>query len=415
MAIVKPFKAVRPNQGYAEKIAALPYDVMNTEEARKMVENNPLSFLNIDRAEIHFPPGFNPYDPQVYAKAKEILHKMIDDQAYIQDEQPSLYIYRQIMNGRAQTGIVCCASVDDYLNDVIKKHEFTLPEKEIDRINHIDSLSAQTGPIFQTYRNQPEIDAIIDEWTTNHPPVYDFVSNEGVSQICWVINDQAVIDKLVKLFAKVKNLYIADGHHRTAAAVKVGLKRREAYPDYTGDEEFNYFLSVIFPASDLAIMPYNRVIKDLNGLSESKFISRIEEKFIVELAPSSPYEPETKQTFGMYLAGKWYKLTPKPGTVDANDPVKSLDVAILQDNLLEPILNIKDPRTEPRIDFIGGIRGVKELERRVQEDMKVAFSLYPTSIHDVINVADAGRVMPPKSTWFEPKLLSGLFIHLIES
>lgn len=415
MAIIRPFKAVRPNHGLAEKIAALPYDVMNTEEARKMVEGNPLSFLNIDRAEINFPASTDPYAPKVYEKASELLNKMIKEQSYIQDEQPCLYIYRQVMDGRAQTGIVCCASIDDYLNDVIKKHEFTLPEKEVDRITHIDTMNAQTGPIFQTYHNQPEIDAIINDWTTKQQPVYDFVSKEGVVQTCWVINDQAVVKKLVDLFAKVENFYIADGHHRTAAAVNVGLKRREANPNYTGEEEFNYFLSVIFPTSDLAIMPYNRVIQDLNGLTESEFLSLIEESFTVESAPETPYQPSEKQTFGMYLSGNWYKLTPKTGTFDANDPVKSLDVAILQDNLLAPILNIKDPRTETRIDFIGGIRGVQELERRVNLDMQLAFSLYPTSIHDVINVADAGNVMPPKSTWFEPKLLSGLFVHLIES
>ncbi|HPT83052.1 MAG TPA: DUF1015 family protein [Limnochordia bacterium] len=408
MAVIKPFRAVRPAEELASQIAALPYDVMNSQEAKTMVEGNPLSFLRIDRAEINFPEPVDPHAPQVYAKARQLFLEMLAKGQFIQDDQDCFYIYRQIMDGRTQTGLVACTSIDDYNNDVIKKHEFTRPDKEQDRIEHIKALEAQTGPIFQTYRDQEEITELISAWAEDHAPLYEF-SAYGVEQICWKVDCPETIERLISLFAAVPNLYIADGHHRSAAAVRVGMELRQKNPD--PQAEFNYFLSVIFPASDLKIWPYNRVVKDLAGLTTEEFLSRIKERFVLEEAPSSPFAPAEKGTFGLYLAGKWYKLTPHPGLVPADDPVHSLDVAVLQDHLLAPILGIEDPRRDGRIEFVGGIRGLTELERRVQEDMQVAFSLYPTSIAEVLAVADGNQVMPPKSTWFEPKLLSGLFIH----
>lgn len=408
MAVIKPFKAIRPNVKLADQIAALPYDVMNSSEAKDMVKGNDYSFLRVDRAEINFDEMPDPHDPKVYAKGREILDRMIEKEQYIQDEKDCLYIYRQIMDGRAQTGLVACASIDDYHNNIIKKHEFTRPDKEQDRMDHIKSLHAQTGPIFQTYRDNPEVTRVINEWIDDHDPVYEFTAY-NVEQICWVVDCPEVIEKIVSLFDGMDHLYIADGHHRSAAACRVGMEMRADNPDPKA--EFNYFLSVIFPASDLKIWPYNRLVVDLNGNSEKEFMEKIAEKFVIEDAPSAPFEPQERQTYGMYLANKWYKLAPKPGVVDTNDIVKDLDVAVLQDHLLHPILGINDPRTDERIDFVGGIRGVKELERRVKDDMKVAFSMYPTSINEILDVADSNQVMPPKSTWFEPKLLSGIFIH----
>lgn len=413
MALIKPFRAVRPRQDLAHLIAALPYDVMDSAEAQEMVKGNEYSFLRIDRAEINFPELPDPHQERVYAKAGEIFRKMLKAGQFIQDEQDCFYIYRQIMDGRAQTGLVCGTSIDDYRQDVIKKHEFTRPDKEVDRINHIKALQAQTGPIFQTYQEQPAITAIINEWIHNHKPVYEF-SAHNVEQIVWVINEEEVVQNIVRLFAEVDYLYIADGHHRSSAAVQVGMELRKQNPHAPADAEFNFFLAVLFPASDLKIWPYNRLVFDLAGASEQEFLQRVGEKFSVEPAPASPYEPKEKRTFGMYLQGRWYKLIPKPEAIVHEDPVRSLDAAILQENLLSPILQIKDPRTDARIDFVGGIRGVGELERRVKEGMAVAFSLYPTAINDVIKVADSGKVMPPKSTWFEPKLLSGLFIHRLD-
>lgn len=408
MAIIKPFRALRPNIGMADKIAALPYDVMNSSEAKEMVQGNDYSFLRIDRAEINFPDIVDSHEPKVYKKAREILDDMVEKQHFIQDETECLYIYRQIMDGRAQTGLVACASIEDYKNNIIKKHEYTRPDKEQDRIDHIKALDAQTGPIFQTYRDNEKITQIIDGWMSSHQPTYEF-SAHNVEHICWVVDCPKTIQDLVDLFADLDHLYIADGHHRSAAAFRVGMEMREQNPDPAA--EFNYFLSVIFPASDLKIWPYNRLVVDLNGSSEEEFFQKIQEHFNLEIAPFSPYEPEQRQVFGMYINDQWYKLTPKPGLVETNDLIKALDVAVLQDHLLDPILGIKDPRRDERIEFVGGIRGVKELERRVNSDMKVAFSMYPTSIKEIIDVADSNQVMPPKSTWFEPKLLSGLFIH----
>ncbi len=408
MAVIKPFKALRPRSDLVDQVAALPYDVMNSQEAKEMVEGNNYSFLRIDRGEINFTEMPDPHEPQVYAKAREILDDMVKQGHFIQDEQDCLYIYRQIMDGRAQTGLVTCTSVDDYNNDVIKKHEFTRPDKEQDRIDHIKALHAQTGPIFQTYRDNAQVVRVINEWIDDHKPVYEFTAH-NVEHICWVVDCPTTIQTLIDLFAKIDHLYIADGHHRSAAACRVGMEMRQENQD--PGAEFNYFLSVVFPASDLKIWPYNRLVTDLNGYSEEEFVQKVKESFVLEEAPSSPFEPTERHSYGMYLGGTWYKLTPKPGIVDTDDIVKDLDVAVLQDHLLEPILNIQDPRRDARIDFVGGIRGVRELERRVQGGMKVAFSMYPTSIDEILDVADSNQVMPPKSTWFEPKLLSGLFIH----
>ncbi len=411
MAVLRPFKAIRPVQALVDKVAALPYDVMNTEEARAMVKDNPYSFLHIDKAEIDFEVGVNPYSQTVYEKARKNLNDMLSNGVFIEDEQAGLYIYRQMMHGRVQTGLVGCVSIDDYLNNVIKKHEHTRADKEQDRINHVDYCNANTGPIFLSYRAKDEIDRILMEWT-QRTPLYGFVSPDGISHTVWRIDDAESINWLCQLFGSIPSLYIADGHHRAASAVKVGQMRRKQNPGFTGDEEFNYFLAVLFPDQDLYIMDYNRVVSDLNGWSEREFLNKVSERFEVsEYAVDKPYKPVCKHTFGMYLAGRWYKLAAKDGVFDPEDSVGRLDVSILQNNLLRPILGIEDPRTDKQIDFVGGIRGLEELEKRVSEGMKVAFSLYATSIADLMDVADAGKVMPPKSTWFEPKLRSGLFIH----
>ncbi len=415
MATIRPFKGIRPVRELASKIAALPYDVMNSDEARKMVVDNPHSFLHVDRAEVDLDPSIDVHDKRVYEKARENLDKMIDDGEYIQDEMPCLYIYRQIMNGRSQTGIVFCASIDDYLNNVIKKHEFTRADKELDRINHVDYCDANTGPIFLTYKEEQIASEIIEAWIENESkrkPIYNFTAEDGITHIVWVIDNDIIINELIDLFKEVDCLYIADGHHRSASAVKVGLKRRKEHPDYTGDEEFNYFLAVAFPDNDLMVMDYNRVIKDLNGMTKEEFLKKLEKDFIVTKSENNaPVKPSKKHTFGMDIENDWYLLEAKEGTFDAEDPINQLDVAILQNNVLTPILGIEDVRTSDRIDFIGGIRGIKELEKRVNTDMKIAFSMYPTEVHDIMDVADIGEVMPPKSTWFEPKLRSGLFIH----
>lgn len=412
MAILKPFKAIRPTPELADKVAALPYDVMNSDEARELVKGDPYSFLHIDKAEIDLDPEIDIYSKAVYEKARDTLTRMIKEGIFIQDNNNSLYIYKQVMNGRAQIGLVGCTSIDDYIKDIIKKHEHTRADKELDRINHVDFCNANTGPIFLTYRAKSAINEIINNWLQNHKPVYDFVSTDNIGHTVWIIDDLDTINKLVADFAGIKYLYIADGHHRSASAVKVGLKRREQFPGYNGNEDFNYFLSVLFPDEQLYIMDYNRVVKDLNGNSQVEFMNKIKEKFdIEEFKGDGQFKPEQKHTYGMYLDGNWYKLTAKEETFDNNDPVARLDVSIMQNNLLNPILGIEDPRTDKRIDFVGGIRGLQELERRVKEGMKVAFSMYPTTIDDLMAIADAGKVMPPKSTWFEPKLRSGLFIH----
>lgn len=410
MAIVRAFKAIRPSVEYADKVAALPYDVMNSSEARKMVSLNPYSFLHIDKAEIDLPEDTYIYDDRVYQKAKENFNSMVEKGIFIQDEKPCLYIYRLTMNGRSQTGLVCCCSIDEYINNKIKKHELTREEKELDRIKHVDTLDANTGPIFLTYRYKYDITSVIDKWIESHSAVYDFESDDAISHQAWVIDDDATIEKLIVYFGGVDNLYIADGHHRNASAVKVGLKRREENKNYSPDEEFNYYLCVAFPDNELKILDYNRVVKDLNGLSKEEFFEKIKEKFEISECEGY-YKPKDLHYFGMYIDEMWYELKAKEEII-STDPVKGLDVSILQDNLLSPILDIKDPRTDNRIDFVGGIRGLGELERRVNSgEMAVAFSMYPTTMKQLMDIADNDKIMPPKSTWFEPKLRSGLFIH----
>jgi uncharacterized protein (DUF1015 family) len=415
MPVIKPFRALRPQPHLAEKVAALPYDVMDTAEARQMVKGNPYSFLHVDKAEIDLEPGISLYDQKVYEQARDNLNKLVAAGTLVQDKQENYYIYRLTMKGHVQTGLVATVAVDDYLNNTVKKHEYTRREKEQDRIKHVDYCNAQTGPIFLTYQARAEIDAVVDRWTAANAPLYDFIAEDGIGHTTWVVNDSNVIRELTAAFARLDSLYIADGHHRCAAAVKVAQQRRHANPDYSGTEEFNYFLAVIFPDNQLQVMDYNRVVKDLNGLSTAEFLEKIAARFEVEVCPGNqPCRPEQKNSFGMYLQGQWHLLRARPATVAGLDPVAGLDVSILQDNILAPVLGIADPRTDTRIDFVGGIRGLAELERRVKEGMAVAFAIYPTTINEVMTIAAAGRVMPPKSTWFEPKLRSGLFIHLLD-
>jgi len=412
MAKIRPFSAYRPAEGMENKIAALPYDVYNREEACVVVKENPESFLAIDRAETSFGPETDTYAPEVYEKAASLLQQRIAEGKFIKEETPCYYLYEQVMNGRSQTGIVACASIDDYQNNIIKKHENTRADKEQDRIRHVDVCNTQTGPIFLAYRT----DAVLKQMTNEvkmQTPVYDFVSEDGITHRVWVIREADKLEKIQAAFAAIPAVYIADGHHRCASAVKVGLMRRDRKPDYTGEEEFNYFLSVLFPDDELHIMDYNRVVRDLNGYTAEAFMEKISESFIVEKVGKTPVRPEKKGCFGMFLEEEWYLLTAREAIL-SEDAVEGLDVSLLQNYLLNPVLGIEDPKTDKRIDFVGGIRGLEELERRVHTDMKVAFSMYPTSIGELFAVADAGKLMPPKSTWFEPKLRSGLFLHALE-
>ena len=412
MAIVKPFQCVRPVKEEASLVAALPYDVYNRKEACQVTAENPKSFLNIDRPETQFPQDVDIYDDRVYVKAAGMLKDWIKDGTFELDGVKAYYIYELIMEGRSQTGIVACSSIDDYLNGVIKKHENTREEKELDRIRHVDTTDAQTGPIFLAYRSVLEINRLVEDKKKTEP-LYDFTADDGISHKVWRIADPETVEVIEESFLRIPATYIADGHHRAASAVKVGLKRRKETLEYTGEEEFNFFLSVLFPDDQLMILPYNRVVKDLNGLSREAFLTELSDGFTVTSVGEEAYGPSEKGTFGMYLNKTWYCLKAKDALM-SEDPVKGLDVSILQDNLLGPILGIGDPRIDKRIDFIGGIRGLKELEKRCEEDMTVAFSMYPTSIKELFSVADAGLLMPPKSTWFEPKLRSGLFIHMLK-
>lgn len=423
MVTVKPFQCVRPAVGMAEKIAALPYDVYNREEAKEVVKRNPQSFLAIDRAETQFGDEVDTYDPCVYEKAASMLREWIQKGAFIKDEQECYYIYALTMNGRTQSGIVGCASIDDYENGIIKKHENTRADKELDRIHHVDICSAQTGPIFLAYRNNEQMRKVTGEvlQEQKEQPLYDFCAEDGIRHTVYRIADPKQIEQIRSGFAAMEAVYIADGHHRAASAVKVGQKRRAEHPGYDGTEEFNYFLSVLFPDDELMIMDYNRVVKDLNGMTEEEFLHKMQELFDVsevkgtmgKLDPAANYiSPVQKGQFSMYLDKKWYRCQMRPQDIP-DDPVEGLDVSVLQNCLLDPVLGIKDPKTDKRIDFVGGIRGMAELERRCNTDCKVAFAMYPTAIAELFAVADAGRLMPPKSTWFEPKLRSGLFIHEI--
>ena len=411
MAVIRPFQCVRPRKDVADRVAALPYDVYNRQEAKKEVEREPLSFLKIDRAETNFDDSVDTYAPEVYQKAKEILNEEIARGIYEKDDSEAYYIYELTMNGRAQTGLVACASVDDYVNNVIKKHENTREDKEIDRITHVDTCSAQTGPIFLAYRAQDAINKRV-EANKEKEPVYDFTAVDGVKHRVWKMSDPEDVEAICKAFENLNQIYIADGHHRAASAVKVGLKRRKENPAHTGKEEYNFFLSVLFPHDQLMIMDYNRSVTDLNGLTVPEFLEKIKENFEVEKV-SGQVRPQEKGTFGMYLEDGWYVLKAKENLYEGKDAVGRLDVAVLQDYLLNPVLGIQDPRTDERIEFIGGIRGLSELEKKVKEGMKVSFSMYPTSITELFDVADQNLLMPPKSTWFEPKLRSGLFIHQI--
>jgi uncharacterized protein (DUF1015 family) len=412
MTTVRPFKAVRPDPKLVDKVAALPYDVMNSDEAREMTEGNPYSFLHVDKAEIDLDRGIDLYDPKVYEKAASNLNKMIDDKVFIQEEKPCLYIYRLTMDGRPQTGIVACTSIDEYLDGKIKKHELTRADKEADRIRHVDITNANTGPIFLTYRAMAEIDEIIEKWITEHDAAYSFVAEDDIKHEAWVVDCDECILKIQSMFERNPALYIADGHHRNASAVKVGLMRREANPDYDRNAEFNFYLSVMFPHDQLRIMDYNRIVKDLNGLTDDEFMNKLKEKFDVEQRDVG--RPQKPHTFGMYMNKKWYILTAKPEVI-IDDPIEALDVSILQKQILSSLLGISDPRTDKRVDFVGGKRGLKELERRVDSgEMRAAFAMYPTSMEQLLSVADAEKIMPPKSTWFEPKLRSGMFIHLLD-
>ena len=414
MATVKPFKAIRPDAKYADKVISLPYDVMNRREAAEMADGNPYSFLHICRAEIDLPEQEDADDRSVYEKARDNIAERLENGVFLQEDKPALYIYRQIMDGRVQTGIVGCVAVDEYQNNTIKKHEFTRVEKEKDRINHFDVCDADTEPVFLTYRDDKRIRSIMEGYAATHEPEYDITSEDGIQHTLWVIDDPEIIASLTGLFDEIPALYIADGHHRSASACKVGLKRREEHPDYTGDEEFNFFMAVIFPDDDLKIFDYNRVVKDLNGNSKEEFLDKIREAgFDVEEMGSEIYHPEGKHIFSMFLDGKWYKLTAQDSIIP-DHVTESLDVAVLQNSLLHPILGIEDPRTDKRIDFVGGIRGLEELEKRVNDDMEVAFAVYPVDVDDLLRVADNDMVMPPKSTWFEPKLGSGLFLHSLK-
>lgn len=411
MADIRPFQAFRPKQGMEDKIAALPYDVYNRLEAKAEVERQPLSFLGIDRAETSFGDDVDMYADCVYEKAHDLLWGRIAQGDFVQDQTPCYYLYEQVMDGRSQTGIVACASIDDYVSGVIKKHENTRADKEVDRIRHVDTCNAQTGPIFLAYREQEELRRMRQSWKKEHQPVYDFVSPDGIVHRVWLIDCPEVNRQISRIFAEENSIYIADGHHRCASAVKVGLKRREQQ-GYDPGAEFNYFLSVLFADEELLIMDYNRVVKDLNGYSREAFLTGLEKIFTVENKGVQAVKPAKKGQFGMYLEDQWYLLTARE-ELRSPDPVGGLDVSLLQDLVLSPMLGIQDPKTDKRIDFVGGIRGLGELERRVKTDMCVAFSMYPTSIGELFEVADAGLLMPPKSTWFEPKLRSGLFIHAL--
>lgn len=409
MADIRPFSAIRPAKGMEDKIAALPYDVYSRAEAKEVVKYNQDSFLNIDRAETQFSDDVDTYADCVYDKAKELLWDMVNDGKFIRDEKPCYYIYQLEMDGRKQTGLVACSSVDDYVSQTIKRHENTRADKEVDRIRHVDTTNAQTGPIFLAFRHNDALQQIISK-NLQKEAVYDFTADDGIAHRVWIIDEESDVAGVYEAFNTMDSIYIADGHHRCASAAKVALQRREQFPDDDKREAYNYFLSVLFPDDELKILDYNRVLKDLNGMTEDELKERLGEKFMVEKADTTPYSPVKKGEFGMYLGKTWYKVTAKEDIL-SDDAVEGLDVSLLQTYVLDGLFGIKDPKTDQRIEFVGGIRGLAELEKRVDEGAACAFSMYPTSIGELFAVADEGRLMPPKSTWFEPKLRSGLFIH----
>ncbi len=413
MVVVRAFKGIRPKDELASKVASFPYDVINSKEARELAKGNPISFLHVNKPEIDLPEDINLYDDKVYQKGKENFNRMIEEGVLVQDEKPHLYIYRQIMNGHKQYGIVGCASADEYNSDIIKKHEFTRKAKEDDRTRHVIELNINAGPVFLTYRDNEKIDSLVAEVVKNAPEV-DFTSEDGIQHTLWVIKDEKTNSELSETFKKdIPVLYVADGHHRSASAARAKAERMKTDPNPSADKEYNYFLSVFFPASQLKIMDYNRVLLTMNGLTKEEFMAKVTEKF--EIVAENIPSPRMATEFGLYMDGKWITIKAKEGTYPSEDPVESLDVAILQNNLLNPVLGIGDPRVDNNIDFVGGIRGTKELEKRVNSgECTMAFSLFPTSIEQLMSVADAGKIMPPKSTWFEPKLRSGLVVHSLD-
>jgi len=413
MAKIIPFKGLRPKKSVAPQLATLPYDVVSVEEARQY-RKDPYHFYHVTRSEIDLPEGTDVHSIAVYEKAKENLDQLISDKIMVQDDEPCYYIYELIMDGRSQTGLVCGSSCDDYFNGIIKKHEFTRPEKELDRINHIKTTRAQTGIVFLAYKDNESVQQIIENWKKDHQPTYDFVAEDGIRHIFWVMDDYAKVAGITRVFdEEVPATYIADGHHRAASAAKVCKEMRENGMSITGDESFNYFITCIFPESQTRILDYNRVVKDLNDLSPEQFLTALNEDFTVEKMGKNQYKPQQIHEFGMYLAGEWYKLTAKESSY-TTDPIGILDVTILQENVLSKLLGIHDPRTDKRVDFVGGIRGLGALEKRVDsKDMAAAFACYPVSIQQLFDIADSGNVMPPKSTWFEPKLRDGLVVYLI--
>nr|WP_295271146.1 DUF1015 family protein [uncultured Blautia sp.] len=411
MALFQAFRAVRPAEGKAEKVAALPYDVVSREEAREIGEKNPYSFLHVDRAEMDLDPGIDLYDAKVYRKAKENLDRFQAEGTLIQDEKPNYYLYELIRKGKSQTGIVGVSSIDDYMNGVIKKHELTREDKEQDRIHHVDICDANTGPIFLACRYPEELLVLMENWKNSHEPVYDFTSEDEITHRVWIVDEEEKIQKINRLFGEISSIYIADGHHRAASAVKVGQKRRKEHPDYTGKEEFNFFLSVVFPYDQLTILPYHRIVKDLKGMEPKAFIGSMKFNFELMAMPGFPCKPVEKHCFGLYVDGEWFHLKAYPDIYAKKDSVGQLDVSILQDKVLGPVLGIEDPRTDERICFMGGNHRLKDLAVVADETGGAAFAMYPTSMEELMNIADEGKLMPPKSTWFEPKLRSGLFIH----
>ncbi len=412
MAIVKPFKGIRPPKEYVEQVESRPYDVLNSEEARKEAEGNEKSLYHIIKPEIDFPVGTDEHDPRVYTKAAENFQKFQDKGWLVQDKKENYYIYAQTMNGKTQYGLVVCAYVDDYLNGVIKKHELTRRDKEEDRMKHVRVNNANIEPVFFAYPDNAELDAIVARYTAQEP-VYDFIAPiDGFGHKFWIIDKEDDIQAITKAFAAMPALYIADGHHRSAAAALVGAEKAKQNPNHRGDEEYNYFMAVCFPANQLTIIDYNRVVKDLNGLTAAQFLDALRENFVVEEKGEAEYRPNKLHNFSLYLEGKWYSLTAKEGTYDDNDPIGVLDVTISSNLILDKILGIKDLRSDKRIDFVGGIRGLGELKRRVDSgEMKMALALYPVTMKQIMDIADTGNIMPPKTTWFEPKLRSGLIIH----